>query len=409
MLRSMRWRFIGAAMAAFFAVVLSLLCVINIWNYRSISTQQDTTLELLLEVEDRMAPMPAGQYLPPFATMERYSPEVPYMIRFFSVHYNVHGVVDRINEDYIASITQTEATAYADEVLVNGSTRGYYGNYRYLVAQTQTGTTVLFLNSERELRAAKQLLVITLVIAGACLAVVFALVVLLSRRAILPYQRNLEAQKQFITNASHELKTPLTAIAASADVLAMDDGENEWVRSIQTQTAHMSRLVTDLVTLSRLDEQDPFPLRAEFSLSDLLWEVTEPFITLAQAKQKLYTQQIEDGLTLTGDRAAIGQMVSILLDNAVKYSAPNGRITLCAQRSGRQNVLSISNTCCPGSIPEPSRLFERFYRADEAHTGTVSGTGIGLSIARATVQAHGGSIRVRQEADAICFCVRLPS
>ena len=407
MLKKMRWRFIGAAMAAFTAVVLTLLCFVNIWNYFSMTRQQDTTLDRLLEVDQKNTETPDGEITPPFENMDRFSPEVPYMIRFFSVHLSADGMVERVNQNYIASVSEADAEAYADTVLSHGKTHGYEGGYRYLVSQEDTETVILFLNSERELQTMKSLLWITLAIAGFCLVVVFGLVVLFSRRAITPYLKNMEAQKQFITNASHELKTPLTAIATSADVLAMEHDGDEWVHNIQTQAGRLSKLITNLVTLSRLDEEDPFPARTGFSLSDALWEISEPFVSISQAKGKTYTQDIADGLTVTGDRTAIQQMVSILLDNALKYSPDGGSISLAAQHSGKKAEITISNTVDAAQCTDASRLFDRFYRADESHSSTVSGTGIGLSIAKATADAHGGKISAKQTGDTITFHVTL--
>ena len=407
MLKKMRWRFIGAAMAAFTAVVLTLLCFVNIWNYFSVTRQQDSTLDRLLEVDQQNAEIPAGEITPPFENMDRFSPEVPYMIRFFSVHLNESGAVVRINQDYIASISESGAESYAVAVLEHGKTHGYENGYRYLVSQEDTETVVLFLNSERELQTMKSLLWITLMIAGFCLVVVFGLVVLFSRRAITPYLKNMEAQKQFITNASHELKTPLTAISTSADVLAMEHDGDEWVNNIQVQAGRLSKLITNLVTLSRLDEEDPFPARTEFSLSDALWEISEPFVSLSQAKGKTYEQDIADGLTVTGDRAAIQQTVSILLDNALKYSPEGGSISLIARRSGKKVEICVSNTVDAAQRIDTVRLFDRFYRADESHSNTVNGTGIGLSIAKATVQAHGGKISAKQTGNMIAFQVTL--
>ena len=313
----------------------------------------------------------------------------------------------RVDQDHVASLSEEDAKAYADAALAHQKAQGYESGYRYRVHTTDQETVVLFLNSERELQRMHSLLWITLVIAGVCLVVVFVLVVLLSRRAILPYLKNMEAQKQFITNASHELKTPLTAIATSADVLAMEHGDDEWVRNIQAQAARLAKLITNLVTLSRLDEENPFPARASFSLSDALWEISEPFVSLSQAKGKTYTQEIADGLTVVGDRTAIQQMVSILLDNALKYSPDGGRIALTARRSGKRTALTVSNTVDTDRPTDTDRLFDRFYRADESHSHAVSGTGIGLSIAKATVEAHGGKIFARQAEHQLVFHVVL--
>lgn len=407
MLKKMRWRFIGAAMAAFTAVVLTLLCFVNLWNYHSVTSQQDEALTRLMEVENQQMPFSPGRGAPPFDDWSHFSPEVQYSLRFFSVHYDTNGAVLQVNQDYIASISESDAETYADTVLKNGKAQGYESGYRYLVDTTEDETVVLFLNSERELQTMKSLLLITLAIAAACLVVVFGLVVLFSRRAITPYLKNMEAQKQFITNASHELKTPLTAISTSADVLAMEHDGDEWVHNIQVQSGRLSKLITSLVALSRLDEENPFPVRTEFSLSDALWEISEPFGSLAQAKGKAYTQDIADGLTVTGDRTAIQQMFSILLDNALKYSPDGGSISLTTQRSGKRAEVTVSNTVDTAQSIDTTRLFDRFYRADESHSGAVSGTGIGLSIVKATVEAHGGTISVRQEGCVMIFTARL--
>ena len=407
MLKKMRWRFIGAAMAAFTAVVLTLLCFVNLWNYHSVTAQQDEALTRLMEVEDQQTPFSPGRGAPPFDDWSHFSPEVQYSLRFFSVHYDTNGIVSRVNQDYIASISESDAETYADAVLESGKAHGYESGYRYLVSTTEDETVVLFLNSEREIQTMRSLLWITLAIAAACLVVVFGLVVLFSRRAITPYLKNMEAQKQFITNASHELKTPLTAISTSVDVLAMEHEGDEWVHNIQVQSGRLSKLITSLVALSRLDEENPFPVRMEFSLSDALWEISEPFVSLAQAKGRTYTQDIADGLTATGDRTAIQQMVSILLDNALKYSPDGGSISLTARRSGKRAEIAVSNPVDMSQAIDTSRLFDRFYRADESHSGAVSGTGIGLSIVKATAEAHGGTISARQEGCVMMFTARL--
>lgn len=405
MLKQMRRRFIGAAMAAIVAVMLTLLCVINVWNFHTVAAQQDSTLQRLWEVERHDRHFPAGK--PPFDTVGQFSKEVPYMIRFFSVHYDRQGNVSYINQAYIASISASEAQSYADHVLTKRTSQGYYKGYRYLVAQEEDTTTVLFLNSEKELQATASLLWITVVIAAVSLAIVLLLVYLLSGRAIAPYLRNIEVQKQFITNAGHELKTPLTAISTSADVLSMEEPDNEWVQNIQLQSARLSKLIANLVTLSRLDEENPLPARAEFSLSDLLWELSEPFVSLSRAKGKTYTYSIEDALTLNGDPDTIQQMVSVLLDNALKYSSEGGAIHLTARREGKRIELTVENTCDAPERIDTTRLFDRFYRADESHSSRVSGTGIGLSIAKATAEAHGGTITAEATAHTLRFRVRL--
>lgn len=405
MLKKMRWRFIGSAMAAFLTVVLSLVCVVNFWNYRTVTEQQDETLQRLLEADRRSTLFELGK--PPFANMGNFSMEVPYMIRYFSITLGTNGDVVRVNQNYIASISREDAANYALKVCESGREHGYYMGYRYLLVQAGDVTDIFFLNSEREIQSIRSLIWMTVAIALCSLVVVFILVVLFSERAIAPYLRNLETQKQFITNASHELKTPLTAIATSADVLAMEQPEDEWVQSIQTQAARLSKLITNLITLSRLNEENPFPVRSEFSMSEALWEIAEPFVSLAQARGRTFAHQIQDDLIYIGNREAVQQMVSILLDNAVKYTPEGGEIELITRKNGKQMEIEVSNSCDRQDDLNVDRLFDRFYRADESHSAAVSGTGIGLSIAKATAEAHGGTIRVIQQQGRITFTVRL--
>lgn len=405
MLKKMRWRFIGAAMAAFSVVILVLLCFVNLWNYQTVTRGQDEQLDQLLAAESGDFWFPEG--MPPGGMSNWFSPEVQYMIRFFSVKFDSEEHVVWVNQDFIASVSENDAVNFARLVLEHGRERGYQNGYRYLVHHSEHSTFVIFLNSERELRAVHSLLLTTATIASACLAVVFLLVLLFSRRAILPYMRNIETQKQFITNAGHELKTPLTAISTSADVLAMEHGEDEWVRNIQTQASRMSKLITNLVTLSRLDEETPFPEKNGFSLSDAVWEAAEPFASLIKANGKEYLQDIEGNILLAGDKIAIQQMISILLDNALKYSAESGTISLSLHRRGKKAEIIVSNTCDANEMPDVARVFDRFYRGDISHSSSTGGTGIGLSIAKATVDAHGGRIYANRSGDRIMFHVIL--
>lgn len=396
MLNKMRRRFILAAMSAFSCVILVLLFVINLSYYKSITNQQDETLFLLAQLNKQS----------PFDRYDIFSNEAPYMLRYFSVTFDEKMNTINVNHDFIASVSANQAEQYAMYALNCGKISGYYNGYRFLSVSSFHDTTVFFLNSEKELQSFNYLLWTTVTIAILCLAVVFLLIVIFSNHAIAPYARNMRAQKQFITNASHELKTPLTAISASADILAMEYADDEWVKNIRSQTAKLAKLITNLITLSRLNEDNPFPSKTVFSLSDTLWEVCDSFIATANAMGKNFTYVIPDELSINGDRTAVSQLFSIMLDNALKYSPDNGFVKLNAKRAGKHVEITIENNCSC-SPKDVSRLFERFYRADESHSGnTVGGTGIGLSIAKATVEAHGGSINVSQMGDVICFHIR---
>ena len=308
-------------------------------------------------------------------------------------NYAYPDVTD-VSTDFIASVTQTEAEEFARNVLNGKRQQGYYKNYRFQIFTEENDNIVIFLNTTMELHSAWNVLLISGLVGMVCFLAVFFLVILLSQKAMKPYIRNIERQKRFITDASHEIKTPLTSIATSVDVIEMEYGEDEWTRNIHKQTSKMSRMVADLVTLSRLDEENPFLERTEFSLSDAVWEVAEPFASLAKAQGKKYSQRIEENLTLCGNPDATRQMISVLLDNAMKYSDENGTIRLDVYKVHGKTKIEVFNTCVLEETQNLSRLFDRFYRLDNSRSRKTGGSGIGLSIAQAVAEAYGGKIKV---------------
>ena len=407
MLKKLRWRFITVAMIAFSTVMIVLLLIINIATYSNITHQLDETLHMLSKMEtEYKIPVSPGNFPTPPSNRD-FSPEFQYMLRFFAVYINEQNEVIKVNQDYIASISKEVAANYANQAISNNQTSGYYNSYRYLVTNTPDGKIIIFLNSERELQLLKSLLLSTLSIAVCCSIAAFILTAIFSKKAIAPYVRNIETQKQFITDAGHELKTPLTAIATSADVLAMEYENNEWIQNIQNQSNRMSKLIAELITLSRLDEERPFPNMTKFALTEAIWEITEPFSSLAEATGKEYIQHIEDDLVLFGDKNAIQQMVSVLLDNALKYSDENGKIRLDVYKKRKKIEIVIHNTCPANNMPELDKIFDRFYRADQSRNQKDS-YGIGLSIAQSIAQNHGGHIKATgSNKTSITFTVRI--
>ena len=398
MLKKMRWHFILAAMLAVFIMLVAVLAGINVWNYHTTAERADQRIQEIYGFESGKVPgmenseENASQPVPPdiFNRPDDHDPEAPYTTRFFIVRLDEEGNVTDVSTDFIASVTQTEAEEFARKVLNEKRQVGYYKNYRF----QKNDNIVIFLNTTMELRSVRNVLLISCLVGVVCFLVVFLLVILLSKRAMKPYIRNIERQKRFITDASHEIKTPLTSIATSVDVIEMEYGEDEWTRNIHKQTSKMSRMVADLVTLSRLDEENPFLERTEFSLSDAVWEVAEPFASLAKAQGKKYSQRIEENLTLCGNPDATRQMISVLLDNAMKYSDENGTIRLDVYKVHGKTKIEVFNTCVLEETQNLSRLFDRFYRPDNSRSRKTGGSGIGLSIAQAVAEAYGGKIKV---------------
>ena len=233
-------------------------------------------------------------------------------------------------------------------------------------------------------------------------------VTLLSRKAIKPIAQNIDRQKKFITNAGHELKTPLATILANTEALELHNGESKWSRNIRSEIGRPSSLVNQLLLLARMDEGAAQNVAADFSLSSLTQDILQPFLSSMELKQITLTTDIHPDIVLHADREQIAQLLSILLDNAVKYVNPQGEIVvrLTSGSRDRKVTLLIQNTCRQLPDAPPDKLFDRFYRADRARTrkDTHSGFGIGLSVADAIVKANNGSIHAAYPApDTISF------
>lgn len=407
MLKKMRRRFIAAAMCSVFVMLGVLAAVINIWNAVVTTQRLDRTLESVFLFEQAPREKPPERFeLPEGGRGEGFLPEMEYTTRFFSTRYDKKGERCGVSVRFIASVSEAEAAEYADAVMAEGSEAGYYGDYRYRVYDTGDGSMVIFLHAGMERRSVRTLRLISCAVAAAALLAVWLLLLPLSKRALMPYIRNMEQQKRFITDAGHEIKTPLTSIAASRDVIAMEHGEDEWTRNIKKQTDRLSKLVKEMVMLSRFDEAQPLPQKAEFSLSDVAWEVAEPFASMAKAKGKHFEQDISDEVKVYGDRETVSHMLSILLENAVRYSDEGGQIRFTVSKKRGKAVITVWNTCCLAETSGLERLFDRFYRPDESRSGDTGGSGIGLSIAQAAARAHGGSITVKSgDGKSICFTV----
>lgn len=407
MLKKIRRRFILAAMAAFGMVMLVIVAGINVANYIQTTSMQDhLAADLLLYGPRAFNPPREGGPLK--RGQPGRGPEAEFITRFFTVQVSPEGNVKEVSRDHISSIDDETAAAYADAVLQKRREKGYYHDYRYLVRRDEAGTTILFLNASMHLQFMASLLLVSSAIGLASLFLVFCLVVFFSRYAIRPYARNMERQKRFITDASHELKTPITSIATSADIAAMEHEGDEWIANIQKQASRLAKLTGDLVALSRLDEEIPFPEKTRFSLSDAAWEAAEAFAVLAKANGKQYIQRIQEPIELYGDRNSIQKLLSILLDNAVKYSDEKGQICLDVYRSRGKACIEVFNTCHLTDISSLDRLFDRFYRMDQSRSVHLGGTGIGLSMAQAITEAHGGRISVKSvDGESICFRVLL--
>lgn len=414
MIRRLRRRFIRIATLSVTAVMLLLTLLLNTANYISTTRELRDMLQLISSNQGMIpAYRPAGEVpaAPPKAPQPprdgSFTAETPYSTRYFVLRYQDDGTLVQADLANIASVTEEDITPYLAAAVAHGAGYGSYGSYRYYVTRTGEGRNMaVFLDGYQQLRAVGLVLLWSLAADVVCILLVVVLVVLLSRRAIDPVVRSAEKQKQFITDASHELKTPITVISTCLRVLEMETGKQKWIDKAMAQTEKLTSLVNSLVTLSRMDEEDS-PLRMEeFPVSDAVRETAETFVDFAASKGHELRLSITDGLTYRGDEYAVRQLVSILLDNAVKYALPDSPIEFSLEKVKRGVVLRSSNACEDVAPENAQKLFDRFYRADQSRSSG-SGFGIGLSIARSIAEGHHGSIRAIVDDGKIAFTAEL--
>lgn len=426
MIKKLRRKLIVACMVSLAVVLTVILGGVNLMSYHKVVSDADTILSLL-DANGGAFPKnhggpgetPAGMAPPDGAPPEKkdsfdqrgISPETPYESRFFSVLLGKDGEVLQIDTGQIAAVDEEEAVIYARNVSASGHSSGFWENYRYLLCETEEGSLVIFLDCGRSLSSFRTTLLTSVLLAMLGMLSVLLLLLILSKRIVRPVAESYEKQKQFITDAGHELKTPMTIISADADLAEMECGENQWIADIRRQTQRLTGLTNDLIYLSRMEEEQPELQLIDFPLSDVTEEMAQSVQALAKSQGKNVVLHIQPMLSCVGDEKAIRQLLSILLDNALKYSPAGGQLELRLERRGRAALLTVSNTSAqPVEQDKLSHLFDRFYRTDQSRSSQTGGYGLGLSIARGIVQAHKGKIRAESpDGEKLIIFVSLPA
>lgn len=398
MIGKLQRKFVAIAMLSLLLVLVILIGAINILNYRNLVSEADDTLELLLQNNGEF-PMRGGR--PEERLFERQgrrgkalSPELPFQSRYFSVSFDSNsGESVAVNVKNIFSVSESEAEAFAKRVYAGIKQKGFLQSYRFMKRSGDGTVLIVFLSCEREIATFQNFLLVSAIISLAGFSAVFLLIVLLSGRIVRPIGESYEKQKSFITDAGHELKTPIAIIRADVDVLETEQPQNEWLEDIRLQTERLASLTNDLIYLSKMEEEGVRLQMIDFPLSDAVTDTAAAFRSAAKAKNKALLTDIRPHLSMNGDEKAIRKLVSILLDNAVKYAAEGTTIRLSLEKNGRQTVLSVSNETDAVPKGNVDRLFDRFYRTDASRNAETGGFGLGLSVAKAVTEAHKGRIR----------------
>ena len=377
MISKLRRRFILITVLAVVVFVSLIIAIINVTNFIRVTDTADRILDAIVEGDGHLPPLPSHG---PIDLSTRNN------ARYFWVKYNSNGSIKEVNTKNVALISDEAAKQLGTLVRSKGIARGFSADYRYLV--TKDGSMVVFVDTTRMSQSADTFMIDSIIVAAVSLVLVSFLIFVVSRRALKPIVEGYEKQKRFITEASHELKTPLTVISANNELLEMECGENEYTRAISKQVEKMVFMTQNLTALARLDEGRTLDPSEEFSLSDTILDVCHQFRPALEASGKVFEHSVAN-VTYKGHQPLLQQLTSILLDNATKYSHSYVNLSLTAE--GKHLVLTVKNDVVDTPDGDMSKCFERFYRSDTART-QAGGSGLGLAIAQEIVNLHRATI-----------------
>ena len=408
MIYSLRKKFILISAVSIAIVLLVIFCFNVVMGQRQLNNTMDTLTDAIAsnggvfpEFDASVRPLTSG--IIPYSDV--ITEETQFSIRFFTVWLDNENRIASINVDSISSISEAQTQEYTEAALKNGRERGWVADYRYKFFETKTGKAIVFVNGTMNNILARRLLYTALFILIGSGLVILILIVFISKRVVHPVAESYEKQKQFITDANHELKTPLTLILSNLDIVESETGKNEWIDDIRSEGERMGMLINQLVALSRMDEDQSHVVTAPFELSSAISDTVSEFMPLAEERHKILNADIEPDIQYKGDEELIRRLAAILLDNAVKYCDVDGRIQVTVYEK-HHPVIIVENTYREVDNLELEKLFDRFYRADKVRTYNGS-FGVGLSIAKAIAKNHRGDISVYKKNDVIGFKAEL--
>ena len=414
MIKKLKIKFIALAMISMFVLLTLILTTVNIVNYNYVISNADKVLELFVHESDIDNDSQAPDRLPdkPVKGDKRVRgkhklPDTYMVDEYFSVLISPKGEILGTDLDTVPWMDEESAVEYALLAYEEDEEKGSVSIFRYHSDTDEEGTMITLLNIDRELSACAKFLLISILV-GVCGYIVISIAIIFyAGKLTRPIAESYKRQKRFITDAGHELKTPLTVINANSELLEMDIGEHEALSDIRQQVARLTELTNDLVYLSRMEEADNSLTMAEFPISEVVQDTVSAFNAAATTKDIEFSCEISPHLSYEGNSRSIVQLVSIIMENALKYTPDKGRIEMVLTKQNKQILFTVCNTTVNLINDENlDQIFERFYRADSSRNSETGGHGIGLSIAKAIVTAHNGRISASTD-DGHSFRIRV--
>ena len=412
-MKKLRLKMIGIVFASVVAafMVMTIILVMCFGAYRNRQADQITAMisennGTVPQLKDYKQQQKNSQAFERY--FNNYNEDSSYRTRFFRIFLDEDKKVTNVNMDHIAAVDVKKAVRMTKMAMLRRGKVGLVGSYRYRKEYKDSQVrSINFLDCKENQSFYHLAVTITITVSTLLTCLITVIFAIASKRAVRPFEINSNRQKQFITDASHELKTPLAIISANAEVLQYKGDGNEWTQNIIDQTKHMGKLINQLLVLAKLDEVQEKSEKQEADLKLLLEETIEPFEEVATQKKVTLKLHLEEGVTIRVNREQIAQLVSILTENAAKYVNDGGKIVWRLTKTQHGAVLVVKNTT-EKELPDTKRMFDRFYRSDSSRSSKTGGQGIGLSIAKKIVDSHKGSITAKAGDGMVTFRVSLP-
>lgn len=396
MFKSLRKKFIITAVGSVAVVITVLALALNFINFNKLEEKIDTTL---LDASKSQAITKIFSEDGDDLVITKNSTNPTDYNGFSIAKVDNDGEIIKAYRDDTLVSNHDALQNKVEQALEKGGTSGFIGTYRFLKVETEVGNLILFLNCQRELDSFESFAKNSILISIFVIVSVLIMIILISKKVIAPIQETYIKQKQFITGASHELKTPLAIISSNADVLEMENGNSKWTNNIHNQVDRLTSLVNSLVVFSRMEEKDAVE-RVSFDLTEVLQSRIADFNELANFQKKYIVTNITSNLNYYGEKESIIQLMDILLENSIKYAPENSDILVSLEKNRKYAILKVSNKA-DVKKGDLSKVFDRFYRLDESRNSTIKGYGIGLSMAQLIAEKHKETIRAYSPEDGV--------
>lgn len=401
MFKKYRKKFIIVAMCSVAAVLFIILGSINLFNYVQTNARSDAILDILVE-NDGEFPLPVG----PNYGNGGLSGETPFEARYFTATVDIEsGKILVTDLRRIFEVTKNQADEYVYSVMKKDAKRGRINGFKYAVVEKNGLALYVFLDCQNTLFAVNLFAFLSVIMGVIGLIGVFLLILLLSKLALLPVEESYKKQKSFITNAGHDLKTPLAVINAEVDLLNMDYGKNEYTEEIKNQTEKLARLTEKLIFLAKAEEPSAYPF-SKFDLSSSLKKVIATYEKIFISEGFDFSYSVEDGAQINGNEELIESCFSLIFDNALKYTDENGKITVSLKKANKRQIV-FYNDAKGLKQGDREELFERFYREDSSRSGLKQGNGIGLSVVKTIIENHKGKVSANADENGLTVTITL--